>query len=218
MMNSTRLILGLGLAVASLPALAGTYTSEAGFLAAIEAPYYKETFDAFDALNDPGGADPALYASPQSFAGQGFAYTASASGFHNFQGTEPSLAVNQFDDVLTITFTSNNVRAFGGDFYETDASGVLVPLISWGNVTINFNTGSPEIYAVNAPSTFFGFTAGASGFISSIVFEGAGGPGIFATLDNFVVGTPKAGSVPEPSSMALLTLGACCLRLRRRNI
>ncbi|HLK55431.1 MAG TPA: hypothetical protein VKU00_02645, partial [Chthonomonadaceae bacterium] len=116
-------LLLLGLTAAS-NAQTTVYTDQATFLANVQSGYYLETFDS-QPINTQ-------VPSPLSFSSNGFSYTASVpdltspSGPGNFfnVGTVSDvwLSTDLQGDPITFNFTSGNVTAVGGNFFNTDVN------------------------------------------------------------------------------------------------
>ncbi len=201
MQTARRIALGLGLAALSASSLADTtvYTTPAGFLSNVAPGAY---FEAFTDL-------PSLPSVPSSFAGGGFAYTLSAPGGLYVSDLD-FIGTNLDDTALTITFTSGNVSAIGGNFFVTDVAdafqAVSVTLTLSDATTVTF---TPTTLA----DSYRGFTSGVTITSLTIVPPGAAR---YANLDNFTVG---AAAVPEPAGALLMALGGAALlwALRRRD-
>ncbi len=140
----------------------------------------------------------------------GFSYTVSTppgsiSGLFNDPGI---ISTDNAADKILVTFTGAAVTALGGDLYATDIN--FLPIAA--NVTIALSDGTVETYASSAANRFRGFTTTGPA-ITSFTIDAIDPVGSFAwaTLDNLYVGT----FIPEPSSVALLAIGAIGL-LRRR--
>ena len=183
---------------AALPAGAATtiFTSPASFAAQLAPGSYTETFVG---LNTPVNNATSL-----AFAGGGFAYTVSqASGLY---GVGTFIGTGIPNVPLTITFTSGNVTALGGEFFNTDAfdSFQSTP------VTITLNDGTTTTFTpADFSSSFRGFVS--TSLITSLVLSAPGGVQ-YAGLDNLTV-----GAVPEPSSWALMILGLGALTAAARR-
>ena len=191
------------------------YTDQAASLKQVKPGYYLETFDSLPVFT--GLLQPAF------FSANGFSYNANATYFGSDQrglfsvspdSTQPNdiaLSTTQSNAAITLTFTSGNVTAIGGDFFLTDDPGNAVP----GDVTVTLNDGTTQILTATSanPQPFVGFTSASP--ISSLILTI---PQTFryATINNFVVGT----AVPEPGAVALLlgigSFGSFCL-LRRHH-
>ncbi len=149
-----------------------------------------------------------FYASGLTGGSGDLAWTATALGGLYADATSSAMSTNNAEVALTMTFSSPNVFAVGGHFYNTDASFNTTP----GRVVVTVGTVS-YAYDSNGGSTAFAGFISTSGAISSITFQpfdlGAGT--IFATASNVVVGV-----VPSPAVLALGALAGAFGR-RRRN-
>ena len=151
-----------------------------------------------------------FYASPLTGGSGDSAWSAAAVGgiFCGAVGTSQTLSTNN-PVPLTISFSSPNVFAVGGDFFNTDSNFNVVP----GIITISV-AGVSYVYESNGSSTSFGGFISTSGAIDSIKIESIqGGPilNLYPTVDNLVVGI-----VPSPAVLALGALAGAFGR-RRRN-
>lgn len=174
-----------------------TYTSSAAFLSRVLPGAYTEDFDALTVLDSD----------PLAFASNGFAYVVTAGGGQGlFEGINGHLETSQVDEALTITFTSGNVMAVGGNFFAVDIDDdfqeVLITLTLGDGTTTKF---TPTSIA----ESYQGFVSDLA--ITSLVISGPG-PSLYAALDNLTVGT-----VPEPTSWALAGLGLAGLLVTRRR-
>jgi len=190
--------LALGLLSAASMATTTTYTTSASFLAQVAAGAYTETFTL--ASQPPVG--------PVSFSGGGYAYTVSAPG--NLYASGSFLGTNLPDEALTITFTSGNVKAVGGNFYATNLSDAFQSVA----MTLTLSDGTTTTFTPTAvASSFRGYVSTTS--ITSLVISSPG-VSLYAGIDNLVVGTAVA-VVPEPAAWALMSLGLAGLLVARRR-
>lgn len=197
MSSSLRLFSAAALTVLSASAFATStvYTSSAVFLAEVAPGAY---FQNFDNLSDPDvGA--------VLFSGNGFSYSAFAPSDIYLSGG--FLGTSQINEALTLTFTSGNVTAIGGNFFVTDLSdnflSVAVHLTLSDGTTVDFTPTS--------------LTDSYRGFISNVTITSLtmSGPGAsrYAGLDNLTIGA----AVPEPGTWALMGLGLAGLAAAARR-
>jgi len=200
MPSSLRILSAAALTLLSASAFATTtvYTSASTFLAAVAPGAY---FQNFDGLDDPAPGAAA-------FSGGGFSYTAFAPQDLYVGGG--FLGTSQISEALTLTFTSGNVTAIGGNFFISDYNDNFQSV----SVTLNLNDGTSVTWT---PTTFAdsyrAFTSDVA--ILSLTMSGPG-PSLYASIDNLTVG---AAAVPEPGTWALMGLGLAGLATlaRRRN-
>lgn len=195
----SHLVTALALAALSAAASAApaVYSSSAAFLAQLQPGAYTETFTGL-------GDDP-----PADYSNGVYAYTLSAPlGLYS---DGDIIGTSQIDEALTISFTSGNVRAVGGNFFavnlNNDFQSVLISLLLSDGSTESF---TPATLA----DSYRGFVA--DGFITSLVISGPGASR-YASLDNLTVGTVPRGTVPEPASLALVGLAFAGLAASRRR-
>jgi len=193
------------------------YTSASDFDSAIQSGSYLETFDT---LSTSGPID-----GPLNFSSNGFAYNLTAikdavgnqpdQFFNALNGSDVWVTTNGAGSLITVTFTSGNVTAVGGNFFTTDAFGDANTQSIW--VEVNGVESSINIPASNA-SSFAGFTS-SSPITSMTIFVNDPATN-FATLNNLIVGESLAAT-PEPSVLADVGLGLIGLMAwsfwRRRN-
>ena len=149
-----------------------------------------------------------FYASPLTGGSGDSAWSAAAVGgiFCGTVGTSQVLSTNN-PVPLTISFSSPNVFAVGGNFFNTDSSFNIVP----GLITISA-AGVTYVYASDGSSTSFGGFISTSGAIDWIKVESIQTTqNLYPTVDNLVVGV-----VPSPAVLALGALAGAFGR-RRRN-
>lgn len=197
MLTFQRFTLALGLAALSASSFAATtvYTSSASFLPNVAPGSYFENFDGLPS------------SPPESFAGGVFGYTLSAA--EGLYASGEFIGTNQPDEALTITFTSGNVSAVGGNFYATNISDAFQSV----SLTLTLSDGTSVTFTpTSASDSFRGFVSTA--LITSLTIS-APGAGLYAGLDNLTVGV--AAVVPEPASALLLALGGAALLMARRN-
>jgi hypothetical protein len=220
----------LGLAMLAALALAAPqaahaqstiYTTQAAFDAALGsglATAYTETFtgDAGTAFSDP-------------FSSKGFSYTVTAppsTGIiidpmtqSNLVYRDGSIIGPDFNNsYLVFTFTTPNVTAVGGNFFETDINGTV---ISGDTISLGLNDGTSTSFTSTSASDFTGFVSKVP--IQSLTFIPPEPTiGSYATVDNFTVASASATVAPEPSSVAVLAVtglfaGGLLLKARRRR-
>ena len=182
----------------SASAVTTIYTTSASFLAQVAPGSYTNTFT--------GAVDAAL---SYSYSGGSFAYTVTAppAGFGDDVYLSGTFIGNLYANAsLTVTFTSGNVRAIGGNFYITNSSDAFVA----APITINLSDGTTTTFSPGTAADYRGFVSTVS--ITSLVML-APGASRYNTIDNLTVGTP----VPEPGSYALMALGLAAVLAARRK-
>ena len=154
------------------------YDNQATFISTLQPGYYLETFQS---------------TSPPNYSSNGFSYTLSSNGALYHSGSRISADPGSF---LTITFTSGNVMAVGGDFFSTQVD--FLP----GPAVVSLSDGTQAFYSPDfSSSSFLGFVSEGP-FITSLTVEALNAFD-YVNLDNVIVGT----AVPEPSAALLLLLG-----------
>ena len=206
------------LVVSGLSSLAGSanaqstvYTDQSSFLEQVQSGYYLENFNSRTPGNVPG---------PVSFSGGDFRYEISTDTTTRVFFTRPNdVAVSTIRtaDSLTVTFTSNNITAIGGNFFLIDFNDAP----SDGKVTVKLSDGTKESFnstTLNLP--FRGFISKTP--IVSLTMPALPDSGRYVAIDNLIVGRSlvSAPGVPAPSSAAvffgLAGLGSVFLVRRRR--
>lgn len=157
---------------------ATVYTNQATFISTINPGYYLEDFEATN---------------PPSYNSGGFSYTVGGDTIYD---SGSFIGNHNPNTALTITFTSGNVTAVGGEFFITDQSDIFLTV----PVSITLSDATIISYTPNSQAEFRGFVSNGP-VITSLTF-GAPGPSRFNNLDNLIVGT----AIPEPSSIFLMGL------------
>ena len=186
-----------------------TYTSRAAFEAALASPYYLES--------DMGGAP--------SYSGNGYSYVVDTNDNPLAVGTDLSTG----DPGIPITFTfGSGIKAFGGYFYNTNDSSVVVS----ARIGIQVNDGGAFTYTTPADGPNPGSATSFYGFISDSNLINASVTAIasplnctnnclYPTVGSVIVGTTGGGSTPAPAPLPLLGAAAAfgaSRRLRRRLV
>lgn len=192
--------------VAARPASAQTtiHTSLASFQASTSGPLYTETF--------PFVASALSF----NFSSLGYAYTVTAPPTEFVYRAAPSgsfIGNSNVDHSLLFTFTSGNVTAIGGNFFNTNAGDSFIS----GAVNISLSDGTTLSFTSNSIADFRGFTTTGPA-ITSLLIAAPGVPGRFNSVDNLVIGTAST-VVPEPSTYLLMATGLAGLFgvARRKN-
>ena len=208
--RARRYVLALALALSlSAPSARATdvYTDKTTFLNHVQTGYYRETFDSlpeFDVVDTPA-----------SFSGNGFSFDATTAadvlyGISVGAG-DNALSTNLEQDDIVLSFTSGNVTAIGGSFFQTDINGVAQP----GDVTVTLNDGTSKVLTSTEtdPQPFVGFTTTPTQFITSLTMST---PANWNTINNLYVGQV----VPGPDSLVVFLgagLSSAGLLFRRRR-
>lgn len=201
MQNAHRFFSAVALALLSASNFASTvtYTSSAVFLANVAPGAYTETFTGLDPL--PAGAI--------AFNGGGFSYQVAAS--QDLFSLGAFVETSQINEALTITFTSGNVTAVGGNFFAVDLNDDFQSV----SLTLTLNDGTTETFTPNSlADSYRGFISDAA--FTSLVIS-APGTSLYAGFDNLTVGVPAPTGVPEPTSWALVGLALAGLLVTRRR-
>ncbi|MEO6278475.1 hypothetical protein [Roseateles sp.] len=175
-----------------------TYDSSAAFLAQLTPGGYTENFNGLDATP------------PAAFSNGIYSYTISAPS--DIYGSGEFLGTSQIDEALTISFTSGNVRAVGGNFFTTNISDSFQAV----SVTLLLSDGTTKTFTpATLSDSYRGFVADT--VITSLVISRPG-PSLYAGVDNLTVGTvATAVPEPQPASLALAGLAVVGLMAARRR-
>jgi len=196
MQTVQRFALALGFAALSASSFAATttYTSSASFLANVAPGAYLNNFDGLPAE------------APDTFAGGAFGYSLIANG--GVYGSGEFIGTSLPNESLTISFTTGNVSAVGGNFYATNISDVFQAV----SITLTLSDATTVTFTpASVLNSFRGFTSTAT--IASLTISGPGAS-LYAGIDNLTVGVT---AVPEPTSAVLLALGVAGLLVARRR-
>lgn len=179
-----------------------TYTTQASFLAAVQSPRLSEDFTG---MAHPG---PTLTLAQN---GYGVQFTTGAQALLVFDLSAndyltTSTSTSGFSAPVTLTFTTGNVTAVGGSFFQTSAFGAFVS----SPVTLNFSDGTSQVLTPGSNAEFFGYTSTVP--IASLTVS-PDASHHFVSMDNIRIG---AAIVPAPGAMALLAC-AGVFGVRRRG-
>jgi hypothetical protein len=183
-------------------ATATEYTDKNSFLAGINTTRYLESFD-----SQPYGT---IVHGPLNFSGNGFSYSASASGgdFYNLKNGSTSdiwISTQATNGAITLSLNNRNVTAVGGNVFATDFNGN--PIASDYIIFLEDGTTVNRTLA-GSSSSFEGFISSLP--INSITFNPTTN-GTYTTLNDFYVGT----KLPEPSGLAVMLIAGMSLLSRR---
>ena len=171
---------------------------------------------------------PGFVSTPMSLTNSPLGYQATVPGsfFVSVEtwGSRPALATIAVDQALLFTNLSANTRAFGAYLYPTDFN--QSPTTPMTNATINitatlddlsFITVTTNVASINFNDYYFGFisTNSARSIVSVSTTVNTNVGASFATGSEVTIST-----VPEPSTYALIGLGAAALAgyvIRRRR-
>lgn len=201
MLSYHRFVSAVSLALLSASSFAATttYNSAASFLPQVTAGSYLENFNSFD---DAG---------PATFSSGGFSYAVSVS--NGIYGSGGFIGSNLPYGVVTISFTSGNVTAVGGNFFATDYEDNFhtdpVTLTLSDATTVTFTPSS-------LLDSYRGFTSDVVITSLTLTVPTVAFNSRYPGLDNLTVGV--AVPVPEPSSWLLMGLGLAGLVAARRRL
>ncbi len=178
------------IANASLPT-ALVYSNLTTFAANINPGYGTETFDGLGT----GTLGYLINFTNQSFLFNVGTPLAPATGLFGVTGQGGDVWLSSNDpETIVFNFTSGNVTAVGGNFFNTDVNGALTS----GTLTATINNGTTRTILNANTNSFLGFTSQTP--ITSLTLSGDNTT--YLTANNLVVGV-----VPEPSSLALAAFG-----------
>lgn len=196
MQSAHRILSAIALAALSASSMAATttYTSSASFLAAVGmVTSYTQNFNSL----------PSPPAGPVPFGDNGLAYTLAAPS--DIYTSGDFFGTSLPNEALTVSFTSGNVYAVGGNFYATDIGDNFNAV----SVTLTLNDGTVATFTpTSVGDSYRGFTSNVA--FSSLVMS-APGVSLNAGLDNLTV------AVPEPTSWLMMGLGLAGLLAARRR-
>lgn len=190
---------------------AAIYTDKNDFMSTLQSGY-EEDFES------PPFSLGSLGTNSQIISGNGFSYEITAlselwvAGYDG--NSNQAMSTTDYRDTITIRFTSNNVRAVGGNFFIMDNFDFVAEQVS-----LTLSDGTTVNFLPTSPSIFRGFTTSGSTLITQLQISTPAPGQVYATLDNLVVGDPRAtgGTVPEPTSLFLIGIGAAGLRAFSRK-
>jgi PEP-CTERM motif len=190
-LSATVLVASAGVAQAATT----VYTTAASFQALLLPGAYTETF------TQPGVDSGPLF----SYSGGGFGYDVTASPGDVYRSGS-IIGNNTPNETMTLTFTTGNVTAVGGNFFITNISDVFQPV----GVTLALNDGTSVTYTPTGVGTFRGFISTVP--ILSLTMDAPTGGQFYNSLDNLTVGS----AVPEPTTYLMMALGLGGMLLMRR--
>ncbi len=197
----------LAVALVALPATARAqfvvYSDLASFLAATSNAG-TDTFDDIAVFDAP--------ASPLNRLAGGYAYSATVnttSFFGTGSVSDTWLSTNTSTDIITFSGFGSTVRGIGGFFFGSDANGGVRPGTNLFLSATNIGGTTMRTLVDATVGSFLGFVSGSD--IVSLTVEAELPTVDFAwpTVNDLVIAeAPVATVVPEPSSLALMLVGA----------
>lgn len=166
---------------------------------------FNELVEGFDGsvIGQTFGGYSGYYDSGLSGGSGDAAWTAEAAGglYADFE----IMSTNVSSVALTFNFSSANVFAVGGNFFNTNWD------FSTGPGLVKVVVGGVSFVLPSSPSSFAGFVS-SSGSISSIsiVRYGAAAAGTYASTSSLSIGV-----IPAPGAVALLGIAGLSVRRRR---
>lgn len=180
----------MGLAAASAGA-GQVYGNVANFQAAVPSLAFSD----FNSVADGQTASVSANFGQFAYEISARTFNGNASSLFNDNGT---ISTNNGTDQLVIDFTGD-VRAFGGEWWATDANFNEV----WALITVFVSDGTVGSFLTNGP-TFGGYVSDVT--IDRVVIN-ALGAFRFPTMDNFYVGTMAVVPLPPAAWAGLGMLG-----------
>jgi hypothetical protein len=193
-----------------------SYTNRSAFLSAISPSNFTETFNGIPGAN--------FVTTPTNFSGNGFSFTATTTnggvnnqlyGLTNGGGGDRWITLFFPEFGLVFTNFSLNSSAIGGNFFATDDQGFFTNTPINVRILLSDSSTFSTNYTPFGSASFLGVTFSTNVSISALVISNLNNPPQFPTANNLTIGV-----VPEPSTYALLGLGAVAIfvALRRRRL
>lgn len=201
-MSSLRWAAAAAVLIFAACASAQEFTSEAGFVGALNPNYYHETFSSFYFGTTLDGSTTDWDA-----PGNGV-YDFHAYAANGLFSDNQALSTFYNQDTLAITFANSAtpVYAVGGNFTEVDQYGNNIA----AQVILDFSDGHKVTLTNQSPTDFYGYISSQRITEVDLVSDNSTYYE-YVQLANFYVGQPT----PEPVTIAALGLGAAAL-IRRR--
>ena len=191
-----------------------TYTNRGAFLAALQPGYFDDAFTGVSFGGIQGGS------STRSGNGYSVTYSASTSTLFSPVGAIGPNTVTA-DLIATVSGSPTTIYAFGADFFFTDSTGDFQSFsgfnpIPAGTAVNGIDPSSVLSSGTNSLTNFYGWISTTP--LTSVTMAGGSliPDGHWAAMDNVVVGQLASTSAPEPTTLALLGLGAVALVRRRK--